>query len=90
MLKQKALEIRDEVVRVRELRAKDQDVMDELDRLRKFAASDRYIASWKERHNLASARVCGESESISNDDVKDTQNTLQLRLEDYALKDIFN
>ena len=55
-----------------------------------FKASTGWLRSFKQRHNIGGARVCGESGSIDPAIVTDWQGKLPSIIEHYAPCDIYN
>ena len=55
-----------------------------------FKASTGWLGSFKQRHNISGARVCGESGSMDTAVVTDWNEKLPSIIEGYAPRDIFN
>ena len=58
--------------------------------LPEFKASNGWLRSFKDRHNIAGARVCGESGSVDSTTVADWQEKLPSIIDGYSPSDIFN
>lgn len=55
-----------------------------------FTASQGWLANFKKRHNICSAKLSGERASVDHNVVEDFKKNLPLLLDGYKLSDIYN